>query len=186
MTTTQQAKTPPTRDQSSATGTGQHGEARSAARHGSPQPDDRTGSVETARRAGRTRGKPPANNIDRSVDLVLRSDNPPVDQLDFDDRHDTRATQSTVMLDRYTALRRDRRRDEWHRLAMGLVALIVSVACYLASFIVMSQLLPHLSPWQVAQIVGLAYLAGGGGVAARWAGRALKQRHNRRPPSVTA
>jgi hypothetical protein len=53
--------------------------------------------------------------------LVLRPDIPPVSQLDFDDRHDTRATESEEMAQRYADLRKDRRRNDWHYLAMGLV-----------------------------------------------------------------
>ena len=50
---------------------------------------------------------------------------------------------------------------------------------YLVGFVVVSRLLPHLSPRQVTQIVGLAFAAAGGGVAVRSADRALKQHHAR-------
>jgi hypothetical protein len=105
---------------------------------------------------------------------------PPVNQLDFDDRHDTRATESDEMAQRYAELRKDRRRNDWHYLAMGLVVFVVGVAVYLAGFVLVSRLLPHLDPRQVTQIVGLACIAGGGGVLVRSAGRALKRRYDRR------
>ena len=122
----------------------------------------------------------PAKKARQSVALVLRSGKPPVDQLDFDDRHDTRATESEEMAQRYAGLRKDRRKNDWHYLAMALVAFVVGVAVYLAGFVLVSRLLPDLNPRQVTQIVGLACIAGGGGVAARSAGRALKQRYGRR------
>jgi hypothetical protein len=115
----------------------------------------------------------------QSQALVLRSDNPPVDQLDFDDRHDTRATESEEMARRYAGLRKDRRKDDWHYLAMGLVVFVAGVAVYLAGFVAVLRLFPHLSPRQATQIVGLACVAAGGGVAVRSAGRALKQRYAR-------
>jgi hypothetical protein len=108
--------------------------------------------------------------------LVLRSRTPPVDQLDFDDRHDTRATESDELARRYGDLRKDRRRDDWHKLAMSLVGFMVMAAVYLAGFIVVSRLLPHLGPWLAVKVVGLAFVAAGGGVVVRSAGRVLKQR----------
>jgi hypothetical protein len=81
------------------------------------------------------------------------------------------------MARRYAALRKDRRKDDWHSLAMALVVFVAGVTVYLAGFVVMSRLLPHLSPRQVTQIVGLACAAAGGGVAVRSAGRALKRRY---------
>jgi hypothetical protein len=108
--------------------------------------------------------------------LVLRSGVAPVGQLDFDDRHDTRATASDDLARRYQALRADRRRDEWHRLATGVIAFAALVALYLAGFIVLSRVLPYLDPWLAAKIVGLAFVAAGGGVAIRSAGHVLKRR----------
>ena len=142
-----------------------------------PRPAYRTDPAATDR-ASPAKEATPAK-AGQSEALVLRSDNPPVDQLDFDDRHDTRATESEEMARRYAGLRKDRRRDDWHYLTMGLVVFVVGVAVYLAGFVVMSRLLPHLSPRQVTQIVGLACVAAGGGVAVRSAGRALKQRYAR-------
>ena len=100
-------------------------------------------------------------------------------QLDFDDRHDTRSTHSDEMAQRYAELRKDRRRSDWHNLAMSLTAFIVGVTVYLTGFVVVSRQLPHLSPRLIAQIVGLAAVAAGGGVAFRLATLALKRRHTR-------
>lgn len=108
--------------------------------------------------------------------LILRSGNPPVDQLDFDDRHDTRATESDALARRYSDLHKDRRRDDWHKLAMSLVGFAVLTIVYIAGFIIVSRLLPHLGPWLAAKIVGLAFVAAGGGVAVRSAGQILKHR----------
>jgi hypothetical protein len=110
---------------------------------------------------------------------VLRPGTPPADQLDFDDRHDTRATESDEMQRRYAALRKEKRKGDWHDLAIGMVAFGAAVAVYLASVLVMSHLLPHSTPRQATQIVGLAFLAAGGGVAGRSAGRTLRQRYAR-------
>jgi hypothetical protein len=108
--------------------------------------------------------------------LVLRSGTPPVDQLDFDDRHDTRATESDELARRYTDLRKDRRRDDWHKLVMGLVGFATLAVLYIVGFIVVLRLLPHLGPSLAAKIVGLAFIAAGGGVAVRSAGQVLKHR----------
>ena len=80
------------------------------------------------------------------------------------------------MAQRYARLRKDYRRNDWHYLAMGLVVFVVGTAVYLAGFVVMSRLLPQISPRLTSQIVGLACVAAGGGVVVRSAGRALKQR----------
>lgn len=144
------------------------------------QPTARTHSV--ASNGGRpTTNTAPADNSaittgEGSGTLVLRSGTPPVDQLDFDDRHDTRATESDELAQRYGDLRKNRRRDDWHKLAMSLVGFAVLAVTYLAGFIVVSRLLPHLGPWLAAKIVGLAFAAAGGGVAVRSAGQVLKRR----------
>lgn len=129
--------------------------------------------------AGPAKKAAPAKKTQQREGLVLRSSRPPVDQLDFDDRHDTRATGSKKMMQRYATLHKERRRNDWHYLTMGLVMFVVGVAVYLASFALMLWLFPDLNPRLVAEIVGLAYIAGGSGVAARSAGRALKQRYDR-------
>jgi hypothetical protein len=111
---------------------------------------------------------------------VLRPEQPPADQLDFDDRHDTRATESDELARRYAALRQDRRRTDWHHLAMGVIVFVVGVTVYLGGFVVVSRLLPNLSPRLAIQVVGIAFAAAGGGVAARAAGQALTSRLRRR------
>lgn len=128
--------------------------------------------------AGPAKNAASAKKADQSV--VLRSGKAPVDQLDFDDRHDTRATESKEMAQRYIELRKDRRKNDWHYMAMELVVFVVKVAVYLAGFVLVLRLFPHLNPWQVAEIVGLACIAGGGGMAVRSARRAFKQRYRRR------
>jgi hypothetical protein len=161
-----------------------------------PRPDDASGiqsrsSAHTrpsarTRSAASNRGHPTANaaSADNSAittgaegeALILRSGRPPVDQLDFDDRHDTRATESDALARRYSDLHKDRRRDDWHKLVMSLVGFSVLATIYIAGFIVVSRLLPNLSPWLTAKIVGLAFVAAGGGVAVRSAGQVLKHR----------
>ncbi|MGH3782374.1 MAG: hypothetical protein ACRDRO_17580 [Pseudonocardiaceae bacterium] len=150
-----------------------------------PRPVDRvdpaaTDGADPAKKAAPAKKTTPAKKAGQSMALVLRSARPPLDQLDFDDRHDTRATESEEMAQRYAGLRKDRRRNDWHYLAMGLVVFVVGVAVYLAGFVLVSRLLPYLDPRLVTQIVGLACIAGGGGAAVRSAGRALKQRYDRR------
>jgi hypothetical protein len=108
--------------------------------------------------------------------LVLRPAEPPANQLDFDDRHDTRATESDDMARRYAALRQDRRRSDWHHLAMGIIVFAVGVTVYLGGFVLVSRLLPNLGPRLVIQVVGIAFAAAGGGVAVRAAGQVLTSR----------
>jgi len=123
---------------------------------------------------------PETTTGEESAALVLRRGEPPVDQLDFDDRHDTRATESDDLARRYSELRKDRRRDDWHKLAISSIGFAFLAAVYLAGFIVVLRLFPHLGPWLAARIVGLAFVAAGGGVAVRSAGQVLKQRTARR------
>lgn len=151
-----------------------------------PHSSTRTHSTARTRPAADNGTRPakntaPAGNLaittgEERETLVLRSGTPPVDQLDFDDRHDTRATESDELARRYSALHKDRRKDDWHKLAMGLVGFAVLAVLYIAGFIVVSRLLPHLGPWLAAKIVGLAFIAAGGGVAVRSAGQVLKHR----------
>lgn len=108
--------------------------------------------------------------------MVLRPEIPPVDQLDFDDRHDTRATETDEFARRYRDLHKDRRMDDWHKLATGLVGFAILAVLYIAGFIVVLRLLPHLGPCLAAKIVGLAFIAAGGGVAVRSAGQVLRHR----------
>jgi hypothetical protein len=86
---------------------------------------------------------------------------------------------SEEMSQRYAFLRRDRRRDDWHYLAMGLVVFVVGVAVYLAGYIVVLRQVPHLGHREAARIAGLAFVAAGGGVAARSGARTLKGRFAR-------
>jgi hypothetical protein len=134
--------------------------------------------------AGRATRTTPTNktappNAKQSRPLVLRPDIPPVNELDVRDRHLTRRTDSEEMSLRYAEVDKNLRRDEWHYLIMSLVVFIVTVAVYVAGFVVLSRLDPHLNPRQVAQTVALAFAAAGGGVAVRSAGRALKQLYTR-------
>jgi hypothetical protein len=133
-----------------------------------------TNGAGRATRATPTKKTTPATN-GTGRGLVLRPDIPPVNQHDVRDRHLTRRTESDEMAHRYAELDKDRRRDDWHYLFMGLVV----VAAYMAGFFVLSRLDPHLNPRQVAQIVGLAFASAGGGIAIRSAGRALKQHYAR-------
>jgi hypothetical protein len=82
---------------------------------------------------------------------------------------------------RYARPEKDSRKNDWHYLIMGLTVFFVGVALYLAGFVVLSRLLPDLHPEQVAWIVGLAYIAAGGGAAGRSMGRAVRLYYDRRP-----
>jgi hypothetical protein len=111
---------------------------------------------------------------------VLRPESPPADRLDFEDRHATRATESDDLADRYIKLSKDRRKNDWHHFAMTMIGLVVCMAVFLAGFVVVSRLLPHLSTRQVTQVVAIAFVAGGGGVVVRAAGRELTNRFRSR------
>jgi hypothetical protein len=128
--------------------------------------------------AGPAKDTPPAEDGQRGP-LLLRPDTSPAGQLDYDDRHVTRATESDDYARRYADYYKDRRKDDWHRLAIGLVMFVAGVAVYLAGTLVMSHLLPHSTPRQATQIVAYAFVAAGGGVAGRSAGRTLRQRYAR-------
>jgi hypothetical protein len=109
---------------------------------------------------------------------MLRAETPPVDQRDYDDRHYTRATESDESAKRYAFVDRGHIRGEWQRFAMYLVGFVVMVTLYLAGFVVVLRLQPHLGPWVAAKIVGLAFVAAGGGAVA-WSARRGFRRRNR-------
>jgi hypothetical protein len=115
-----------------------------------------------------------------ALELVLRADKAPANQLDYDDKHDTRATESEEKSELYAALRKDQRKDEWHRVAMGLTVLVVALVVYLAGFLVVAELHPRYDALLVAKIVALGFALGGGGVIVRSAGRAVKKHYDRR------
>jgi hypothetical protein len=117
-----------------------------------------------------------------SVAPILRSDQPPVSQLDYDDRHVTRSTANDGMRRRYAELRKEDQKSDWHHLAVGLVGLVMVMAVYLAGFVIVSLLLPHLAPWEAMQVVGLAFLAAVGGVGASAGSKALTRRSRSRSP----
>jgi hypothetical protein len=139
--------------------------------------DDRSGSGNPGRTslaatgsAGPAKDTPPAEDGQREA-LLLRPDTAPVGQLDYDDRHVTRATESDDYARRYADLRKEDRKDDWNRLAIWLVRFVAGVAVYYAGTFVMPHLLPHSTPWQATQIVTYAGVAAGAGVAARSARR---------------
>jgi hypothetical protein len=142
-------------------------------------PAKKTTAAKKATAAKQTTAAKKANAA-KSAAVVLRRDKPPTDRLDFDDRHDTRATENPEAAKLYAELRRQKRRDDWHRLSMGLVATVVLTAAYLAGFVLLVTAVKALNPWQAAQIVGLAFPAAGGGLAGLAGARALTQGYRRR------
>ena len=109
-------------------------------------------------------------------DLVLRQEEAPANQLDYDDRHDTRATRDTKSVKRYARLHKEKRKDAWARLVQWLVGFLVLFGAYLLAVVVMTRTLPPEMVHQATRIVGAAFLAAGAGVAAVIGGRAAWMR----------
>ena len=140
-----------------------------------PYPPRESGSPSRADRATTARPvKTPA---------AARSARPAIDILDANDREYERVIDSDERLKRHVALHEDRRKTERQhvrmyivRLAAGVIALVVCVIVFLVALVVLHDVLPNLSLWLAARIVGLAFLAAGGGVAIGTAGRVLATR----------
>jgi hypothetical protein len=122
----------------------------------------------------RDEAKPVANSHARTP--ILRAETPPADQRDYDDRHYTRATENDESAGRYAFVDRGHIRGEWQRLVMYLVGFVVMVVLYLAGFVVVLRSQPHLGPWVAAKIVGLAFVAAGGGAIVRSASWGFRRR----------
>lgn len=145
-----------------------------------------------------TRGQQAANDDDRNRDLspeearhprgqadgsrpaavsrparvpTPRIEHNPIDQLDYDDRHETRATSDDRVLKRYITLR-------WHQTAQRLVASLGPVAFGVAIY--------YFSRWtdvslaEAAKIGLLGMVSGAAGLGLHAAGRAIRRRVGRR------
>lgn len=95
----------------------------------------------------------------------------PIDQLDYDDRHETRATSDDRVLKRYITLR-------WHQTAQRLVASLGPVALGFAIY--------FFSRWadvslaEAAKIGLFGLVSGAAGLGLPAAGRAIRRRVGRR------
>jgi hypothetical protein len=96
---------------------------------------------------------------------------PPVDQRDYDDRHDTRATSSDAALSRYLRL-------GWHRTFQQLVPIMVLAVLYVGGVVVLPRLIPHLPIKEAMAIVSAGLASAGGGYGLYAAGQAV-QRYRR-------
>jgi len=111
---------------------------------------------------------------------VLRQEEPPVDQRDFDDRHDTRATRDEVTLKRYITLDRQRTRREWHQTLQRLLTVVGGAIVYVAAFVALRHLLPDLSARQDMLVAGAAVSTPYAGHALRLGAETVKERYGRR------
>ncbi|MEV4133204.1 hypothetical protein AB0J72_13675 [Dactylosporangium sp. NPDC049742] len=94
-----------------------------------------------------------------------------MDQLDFDDLHDTRATNDEESLHRYV-------KWSWHKVAMRMVTFAGGVALYLIAVVVVLRAVPGATSADAMKIAGAAIAAGSGGLAVSH----LLQRFRRRTP----
>jgi hypothetical protein len=112
-------------------------------------------------------GPAPTNRPKRPV--PVRGDKPPVDQRDFDDRHETRATGDDSTMRRYILL-------SWHRTAQRLVPVVVLAAIYIGLILVLARNVPGISARDASLIVSSAFGVAGGGYGAVAAGQAVVRR----------
>lgn len=117
--------------------------------------------------------------------VVLRATQPPKDHLDFDDRHDTRATESDAMARRYRQLRVERRKDDRHLVLLVLLVLAGGVAVFVLALAGLLALVPVLSAAQAAQIVAIPYGTLMAGLGVRSGAQAIVRWHGGRKPSGT-
>jgi hypothetical protein len=119
---------------------------------------------------------------------TLRHDTAPVDQRDFDDRHDTRATSDDQTLKRYIKLERHRTKCEWQRTLQRLLTVSVGTILYVAAVVALLRLIPHVTIDQAMLLAGAALASASGGyglVVARQALRRYRRQRGLRddPPS---
>ncbi|MGC5054647.1 hypothetical protein ACLQ2S_24710 [Micromonospora sp. DT48] len=88
----------------------------------------------------------------------MRENTPPADRLDYDDRHETRATNDDATLRRYIKL-------GWHKVAMRLGTFAGVMLLYLCAVVVALWLIPNATPQEAMKIAGAAVAAGSGGLA---------------------
>ena len=111
---------------------------------------------------------------------VLRQEKPPVDQRDFDDRHDTRATSDEETLKRYITLDRQRTRREWHQTLQRLLIVVGGAIVYVAAFVALRHLLLDLSAKQDMLVASAAVSTPYAGHALRLGAETVKERYGRR------
>jgi hypothetical protein len=112
---------------------------------------------------------------------LLRPDNAPANQLDYDDRHDTRATQSREGSELYVLLRKSKRADAWHGVLMRLIELAAAVTVFLAGLVALTKSLPRYDPAGAARFVAMGFALGSCGMAARSFKSAVRNRRQRAP-----
>jgi hypothetical protein len=118
--------------------------------------DDQSNVAASSRR---TDNAEPATRVD-----MKRFQKPPMDLLSYDDWHDTRATNDPTSAKLYADLRREKRKNDWHRLAMRSSILIVWVTTYLAAFWVL-QTAMGMQAGEAKECVGIALTFAGMAVA---------------------
>jgi hypothetical protein len=102
----------------------------------------------------------------------------PLDQRDFDDRHDTRATSTDDLLNRYIKL-------GWHRTFQRLVPIVVLAVLYIGAIVSLPHLLSNVTVGQAIAIASAAVASASGGYGLFFAGRTV-QRHRRGKASTGA
>jgi hypothetical protein len=125
------------------------------------------------------RSHPPPEPAPVARPPVLRPDRSPVDQRDFDDRHDTRATTDDPTLERYIALERHRIERDWQRLLQHLVSITAYAILYVTIVVALQYLLVQITIPQAMTIAGTALGTAYGGYALYHAGSYLQRRYGR-------
>lgn len=155
-----------------------HANRATPATSNKPAPAKSAKGAQPSNQAPSTRAQ---SNLTATTDP--RSKTPPVDQRDENSREYVQVLDSDERLQRHIRVHEERRKTEWHHLAMnlvllaaGLVAFVVCVAVFLAAVIVLLHVLPTLGTWSAVRIVVCAFLAAGGGVGIGTAGRTLTTR----------
>jgi hypothetical protein len=110
--------------------------------------------------ASRPNATTPTNlaDDDRVQPPAVREDKPPTDRLDYDDRHETRATNDDATLSRYLKL-------GWHKAAMRLMTFAGGALLYLFAVVVVLRMIPNATSQEAMTIAGAAVAAGSGGLA---------------------
>jgi len=147
------------------------------------RPDDRKVAADRRRRLGAVDGS--MGNPDQGLGPVLRSDQAPTTNLDFDDKQTTRSTSSEAMARRYDWLEARRHRRNLQNATLSALAMLAAPVMFVVLVLGLRRFAPGLTVDQQTRIVATAFKATSGltvvaglGLAGRLFWTRLRRNHS--------